>query len=400
MPRQIYTVELDGMQYDIEGDRPPTEQDVRGMIGGQVQAPVAKTPQKSLAQKAFTPMMSAETVKSRAIPSAISTAIPIMEAVSGLPRQTPMTIGGLREEGAQAVSAQTSPAAIIANLIAGAGAAKGAMPKVASILERGAPTASRIAKAEKLTTELMQPPKAEMTSYLKRGMKVPAVEETARIIKASKTYKDLGKNIDDAIAKIFNFRNKILKENNRPIGDYTVRLKKFIDTEKKAGQVTESELSQMKGVLARENEFLKNNKLDRLSGQKRKEYLEDLTENFLTKTAKGDVIDTQPARTRALNEIRRGLREEVEGNNYKIAELNSRYSGLKQARKHIAGQEALSQKAIPENILERVVRYVTRPKESAIGALNRQSSLYAKTKKISSLMRGKTKSGLDWKILP
>ena len=33
MPQQIYTVEIDGKQYDIEGDRPPTEAEARSAIG-------------------------------------------------------------------------------------------------------------------------------------------------------------------------------------------------------------------------------------------------------------------------------------------------------------------------------------------------------------------------------
>lgn len=33
MPQKIYTVEIDGTQYDIEGDRPPTEAEARQAIG-------------------------------------------------------------------------------------------------------------------------------------------------------------------------------------------------------------------------------------------------------------------------------------------------------------------------------------------------------------------------------
>ena len=32
MPRQVYTVEIDGRQYDIEGDRPPTEAEARAVV--------------------------------------------------------------------------------------------------------------------------------------------------------------------------------------------------------------------------------------------------------------------------------------------------------------------------------------------------------------------------------
>jgi hypothetical protein len=42
----IYTVEIDGVEYDIEGDRPPTEAEARAAIGGQGAAPPAE-PQSS-----------------------------------------------------------------------------------------------------------------------------------------------------------------------------------------------------------------------------------------------------------------------------------------------------------------------------------------------------------------
>ena len=33
MPQQVYTVEIDGTRYDLEGDRPPTEAEARAAIG-------------------------------------------------------------------------------------------------------------------------------------------------------------------------------------------------------------------------------------------------------------------------------------------------------------------------------------------------------------------------------
>lgn len=44
MPKNIYTVELEGKQYDIEGDREPTEQEIRNLVGGEQE--LVKTPVK------------------------------------------------------------------------------------------------------------------------------------------------------------------------------------------------------------------------------------------------------------------------------------------------------------------------------------------------------------------
>jgi hypothetical protein len=252
------------------------------------------------------------------------------------------------------------------------------------------PPEAYLKKAEKLTTEILQPSKQELSGYIARGEKMPAIEEAMTTIKKSKSYGELRGNIDKAISETMDFRNKILKENNRPIRNYTKHLEKYIDELKSKGQATPPEIQQMGDVLARENEFLRNNPLDRIGGQARKEYLQRLTDTLLQKSEKGLVIDTQPARTRALDLLRRGLREAVEGNNYKIAELNSRYGGLLKARELIAGQEALAQKALPQNLLSKIMRFITRPQdipgEVARAALERNAGLSRKTGNIQKFV--------------
>ena len=55
MPQQIYTVEIDGTQYDIEGDRPPTEAEARQAVGAFKSEPTAP------ATPAATPSLAAGT---------------------------------------------------------------------------------------------------------------------------------------------------------------------------------------------------------------------------------------------------------------------------------------------------------------------------------------------------
>lgn len=252
------------------------------------------------------------------------------------------------------------------------------------------PPETLLNKAEKLTTEILQPPKQELAGYIAKGEKMPAIEEAMRVIKKSKSYGELKTNIDNAISDTMDFRNKILRENNRPIGDYTKQLQDYISELKVKGQATPPEIQQLQDVLGREKDFLSTHTLDRISGQARKEYLQKLTDSLLQKSEKGLIIDTQPARNRALDLLRRGLKQGVEGNDYKIAELNSRYGGLLKARDLIAGQEALAQKAIPESLKTRLLRFLTRPQdipaEVARGALERDAGLFSKTKKIQKLI--------------
>jgi hypothetical protein len=258
-----------------------------------------------------------------------------------------------------------------------------------------------LTKAEKLTTEILNPPKGELASYIARNKKMPAIEETMKVINKSKNYGEIGKNIDNVIKDTMSLRNGLLEqydivEGNKSLGDYTKGLKDYIKTEIAKGQSTSSEIRQMQDVLNRELEFLKTNPLNRVKGQLRKEYLQDKTESLLQKTEKGDIIDTQPTRNRALDQLRRGLRQEVERgldgeNKSYITELNSRYGGLRRAKELVSGQEALSQKAVPQSLLERVFRLITKPQdipqEVAREAFKTQQGLSKKTQTVESLIR-------------
>ena len=252
-------------------------------------------------------------------------------------------------------------------------------------------------KAEKLTTEILQPSKNELARSLEQGKQLPAVKQVSRIAKPVKTYTDFKSHINDVVKDTFDERNLKLSSNNKKVGnDYIKRLENYIGEQKKLGQSTESEISQMQDVLERERQHFSSNSMDRLTAQKRKEYLQDLTDSLLQKSEHGDVIDTQPARNRALNELRKGLKEAVEDGDKSIAELNSRYAGLKRAKELISGQEALSKKAVPESIPQKALRFITKPHDIpgdvARGVLEKQSGLASKTKKIQQLMERANRS--------
>jgi len=317
---------------------------------------------------------------------------PYLKFVGHLPMGTlPIKGKQVVEMAGQVADIATNPADLL-TLVPGLKVApkviKGMEKTVSGVKKAGKTRAYN--KAEKITTEILQPSKGELASYLERGKPMPAIEEMARTIKKSKNYTELRQNVDNSIKKVMDERNTILRQNNRRIGDYTKELKNYIDDLKAKGQATPSEIQQMEDVLLREKDFISKNPLDRLSGQSRKEYLQDLTDSLLQKTEHGDIIDTQPARNRALDKIRQGLRKEVEGNNYKIKELNSRYGGLREARKLVAGQEALAQKAVPEKLMVRLLRFLTHPQdipaEVARGALERNANLFNKTKAVQKLV--------------
>jgi hypothetical protein len=121
MSRQIYTVQYNGKEYDIEGDRPPTEQDMPGIVGqsqpqGQPQQGGILNAAKNIGKMSITPLLSAETIKKSPVMSGISSMAPLLSYAMGVPRQGLLTPQNIKEEGAETVSSQTSPLAIAGNI--------------------------------------------------------------------------------------------------------------------------------------------------------------------------------------------------------------------------------------------------------------------------------------------
>jgi len=252
---------------------------------------------------------------------------------------------------------------------------------------------SLIDKAQKITTEILQPSKTELAKSIQQGKQLPAIEQAAKVITKSKNYTELRTNIDNVIKGSFVKRNRLLAQNNFKVKDeYLTELKDLIANTQQTGQATSAEINTMKGVLAREQQFIKKNpNLNRLQAQLRKEKLQDLTHKLLEKRESGDVIDKEPARNLALDALRKGLKRVVNANDPEIAKINDTYGGLRDAKWLISGQEALAQKAVPQNIMEKVVRFFTKPQDIsgdiARSVLDKQFKLPARTKQIAELMK-------------
>lgn len=254
-------------------------------------------------------------------------------------------------------------------------------------------------KAQKMTTEILQPSKGELQTYLKQGRQLPAVEQATNYMDEVKDYGQLRRRLDDVISGKFGERNSIMQEANKPIGrEYVRPLIKEIKQQRSLGQAKPSELKDMKDVLSREFDFLRKNNLDTVGAQSRKEYLQDLTEKLLEHRDNGEKIITEPARHRALDSLRSALRGEIEKVDPRIGPINETYAGLQSAKELASGQEALAQKAIEPGLIDRIVnkipivRSIFRnpmelPIEIARGSLNREKSLSSSTRKISDLVK-------------
>lgn len=229
-----------------------------------------------------------------------------------------------------------------------------------------------ISKAENITQRILNPSKDVIADSLLKNSKIPAVREMAKVIRKSPNEKVLLTNIDEAIKTNFKERQAIFESNNYKMTDNHIKaLENFINQRKSQGQVSSAEVRQMETVLAEEKAwYIKNqDKFDRISGQSRKEYLQDLTKTLIDKRADGSSVITQPARKQALDILRDGLKTGVEGNDIRIRDLNSTYAGLKDAKEMLANQAAIVEQNANKGIVDRLLlmtQGISNPQAAAI----------------------------------
>lgn len=256
-----------------------------------------------------------------------------------------------------------------------------------------------ISDSERLTNRILNPSKDVIADAILKKTKIPAVREAAKVIKKASNHKALINNMDEAIKTNFSQRQQIFEANNYKMTDNHIRdLEDFINQRKSKGQVTSAEIRQMETVLADEKAWhIKNkDKFDRISGESRKEYLQDLTETLIEKRADGSKVVTQPARKQALDILRNGLKEGVEGSDLRVKELNSTYAGLKDAKEMLAQQAAIVEQHINKGVIHRLLllaQEVANPQSMAINmALRNAKDISKLSGRVENLMSNAMKN--------
>lgn len=376
----------------------PTPRDIPGMVASFVNGLLMNQPETLLrypAQYSLAGPVGANIAAGANIPAQLSD---VASAVTG--GQVPRLPKAIEDSGVGLPQAETAGGKIASGIldIAGGGVGANVLPKVsksATGLIYGRTPADRYKKAEKLTTELLQPPTASMEYYATKGQQHPAVREAVKVIQKSKNYEDLKNKIGAYTTRIMDIRNKLIKRYNAPIGGtYIKELEKYITQQRRSGQVPESELATLNDVLLKEIKwYRRQRKMNVVKAEERKEALERVTESLLEKREKGEIVDRDPARNRALDVLRRALKDKIELRvPDRVKEINASYGGLREAKRLLARQEGLAKKAIEQNLIGRILEYVQGLKGDIPMAVARrasavQKSIPRKTGKIEQLYK-------------
>ena len=277
--------------------------------------------------------------------------------------------------------------------------ARTAVSKAENIITKELTPEQRVSKSENIVQRLLNPSKDEIASAILKNSTVPAVRETAKVIKKSRNYKELLSNIDNAIKTNFSERQAIYEYNNYKMTDnYIKNAEEKLAQRKLDSQVSPAEIRQRELAIANEKAWYVKNKdnFDRLSGQAKKEYLQKQTEPLLKAERMGQNTDIGRYRMQALDELRSGLMKELEGNDPRVRDLNSTYAGLLEARDMIANQAAIIEQNVNKGMVERLLtlaQSVINPKAAAVNiALNNSRNISRLSGKAEKLMAMATKN--------
>lgn len=214
-----------------------------------------------------------------------------------------------------------------------------------------------LAKAQKLTTEILQPSKTELIPYYERGMELPAVEEATKVISKAKNYGDLIEKISTVKRQNMLKRNKLILSDNYNVGpEYLRDLEQLIRSKASDGVTSRNELKTMAEVYKRQLNFIKQRggKITRMQAQKLKEDIDDNIMKTLQSLSEGKSIIANPAEDQALASVRLGLKKIVQGGNPEIEALDATYGGLKRAQTLLAGQKGLATKSLEQGLLGKI----------------------------------------------
>ena len=297
---------------------------------------------------------------------------PIAESKFGqtIGRVDEFTGGALGE--AADIATITGVGAGTRGLVTQAGKVK--IPEVKSLKDFMSPkkdVAIGASASEKLATEILQVPKRELKEYVKRGEIHPAVEAAVTNIKKVDSFDEWIGNLQTIVKDDFKRLDDIIKKDNFDIDEtYLLKLDDYIASEAKTGFRTPAEIATMQkvrdsslGVLAEGG-----GKISRAEAQIVKKRLNKIVGPLQKKNELGTITTTESARLTALDKLRAGLKEAVEGGDKAVESINAKYKGLSKAIDFLASREALARKAVEPTMLQKIAAPVIELISASTGA--------------------------------
>jgi len=285
-----------------------------------------------------------------------------------------------------------------------AGAAERAGMTAMSKIESQATTLAKSSKvmkqAEELTTQILQPTTTELADSIARGRTLPSIKRGAESITKARNFDELVGSLKNTTKELFEERNAILGEFNKPVGNEVLEsLEEFATIQNKSRRYSPNQLKIIDEVASREAQFLNDNpSIDIIKAQARKEELQKLTSQLLEKRKAGTISGRESMELQAYDALRSGYRKAIlkalpREKAAVVDKINSKYEGMVDATELAAKQQAKAVKEIPNTLPEKISAvFGWSPKYTTLRFLTKeyiglagQSKLAKTTQKVADL---------------
>lgn len=226
-------------------------------------------------------------------------------------------------------------------------------------------------------------PELHLSKDIEAGRLNKAQVELFKIIKKTDNPVEIVNKIRNEQKKVYSGIDSLIENNNREIDAVSVAKRARDILDKQFKNLPERELTKIQRFAKEEGAWLdKQGKIDLKSINNRKKWLYEQTQGIQEKQQKGQNVLTSPQQQQVRDAFAQAYKEAIENVVPDIKPLNSRWSGLEEAKKASAKMAERRTEEIPSNLATRAAGYT-------FGRLSGQQSIAAGIRELPYVAKGK-----------
>lgn len=360
----VYTVRLDGKKIKVRGDRPPTEQEVRGMMGEST--PESKPPLPQRLQQAKQRVVSKNPLQ-RALDVLVKSAVDTVRegptsfnVLTGGPatafgsnlKRNALTDIGVSENLASAIAMGTDPQNVLIPSVMGRKA-------IADVRSPGSlqrlEAQKVLRKGTEKTARLL--PSIDRSKAFARKQTPQADVEALRTIKATSDPRRIVSQLDDELTKQLDSLDQLIASKNVPIDVRKVTSRVVELLKKQFKNSNDADRKKIQNAIREELKFIsEQGRFDAVKANARKRFLYEETQGLQAKQFGGRTIVRSPSKQIVKDKFAQAYKEAIEEVVPDAKEINKRAGGLIEAKKAAAKTAERSIEDFP--LLEKVLSFV------------------------------------------
>lgn len=276
---------------------------------------------------------------------------------------------------------QMATAGNIAQLLSPTMGINARMPSKIGSLER-LEAMKQFEKGRKAVSKVV--PELQLSKDIESGKLNKAQVELFKLIKKTDNPIEIVNKIRNEQKKVYSGIDSLINNNNKDIDAVSVAKRARDILDKQFKNLPEKELVKIQRFAKEEGSWLdKQGKIDLKSINNRKKWLYEQTQGLQEKQQKGQTVLTSPQQQQVRDAFAQAYKEAIEDIVPDIKPLNSRWSGLEEAKKASSKMAERRIEEVPSNIMSRASGYT-------LGRMSAPQSITAGIREIPDVIRGKS----------